>query len=103
MRIADYSILDLYAWCTSHSKRLWEGYDLGKFVDERRKVIEKDRKRYWRLERGEGKGRPFLAYLDLAQYLIEDLNGLLKLPREEVVLTLAIVPAVFLTEENVPK
>lgn len=103
LRIADYSILDLYMWCTSHSRRLWEGYDLDRFVDERRKAIQRDRKRYWRLERGEGEGRPFLAYIDLAQHLIEDLDGLLKLPKEEAVLALAIIPAVFITEENVSK
>ena len=103
LRIADYSVLDLYTWCTSHSKRLWEGYDLKKFVDERRRAIQKDRRRYWRLERGKGEGRPFLAYLDLAQYLIEDLDALLRLPKEEAVLALAIVPAVFITEENIPK
>ena len=103
LRIADYSVLDLYAWCTSHSKRLWEGYDLNKFVDERRRAVQKDRRRYWRLERGEGEGRPFLAYLDLAQYLIEDLDSLLRLPKEEAALGLAIIPAVLITEENIPK
>ncbi len=103
LRIADYSILDLYAWCTSHSRKLWEGYDLGNFIDERKEVIEKDERRYWRLGRGRGKERPFLAYLDLVQYLINDLDGLLELPKEETVLALAIVPAVVITEENVPK
>ncbi len=103
LRIADYSILDLYTWCTSHSGKLWEGYDLSNFVNERKEVIEKDERRYWRLEKGRGKERPFLAYLDLVQYLINDLDGLLELPKEETVLALAIVPAVVITEENIPK
>jgi len=70
LRIADYSILDLYEWSTSHAERIWEHeVNVESMIAERLKAIEKDKKRYWRLERGSLEPRTFLVYLDLIQAL----------------------------------
>lgn len=66
LRIADYSVLDMYAWSSEHGfealKRLAASEDISGFLEERKKRVEKDRRRYWRII-GE-KGRDFLVYLD---------------------------------------
>ena len=96
LRIADYTVLDLYQWSTDHARRLWRG-NANDLAQARRERIAKDRKRYWRLEQGEGPTRPFILYLDLAERVA--VNGSLRaaitrLPEDEACAALAIVAIV---------
>jgi len=70
LRIADYSVLDLYEWSTTQAQRLWQkDVDVEELISERVAAIKRDQKRYWRLQRGELEPRTFLVYLDLIQSL----------------------------------
>ena len=70
LRIADYSVLDLYEWSTTQAQGLWQKeVDVEKLISERVAAIKRDQKRYWRLQRGELEPRTFLVYLDLVQSL----------------------------------
>jgi hypothetical protein len=72
LRIADYSVIDFYRWAVgSLLSSLKEG-KIEEHLEERRKRIEKDKKRYWRIASKEGK--TFIAYLDLAHFFVEELN-----------------------------
>lgn len=102
-RIVDYTVLDFYVWSTSHSKQLWkQEVSLEEFVKERKKKINKDKKRYWRLQKGEEKPLPLVFYLDLAQTIAKNIRNrrireeFLKLPVGEVEAGLAIEAAIIL-------
>ena len=70
LRIADYSVLDLYEWSTTQAQRLWQKeVDVEELISERMAAIKRDQKRYWRLQRGELEPKTFLVYLDLVQSL----------------------------------
>jgi len=102
LRIADYSVLDLYRWSTAHARGLWRGPGED-FLGERRRRIARDRRRYWRLQAGPGPERPFLRYLDLAQVAAREPSlgeGLASLPPEEACAALAIVAAVVVLPEG---
>lgn len=74
LRIADYTVLDLYRWSTEHVEGLLEGrVGLQEFRREREARIRKDKARYWRLARGEGPAWRFLYYVDLASRMDEGL------------------------------
>ena len=90
MRIADYTVLDFYAWATSAAYRALTAYlregdeeALSKHLEERRSRIEKDKRRYWRIaDKGEAPRRPVIVYVDLLPALAERLReseGLRKL------------------------
>ena len=65
LRIADYSILDLYEWSTTQAEKLWEAnLNLNSIIHERLEKIRKDEKRYWRLQRGNRNPIIFLSYID---------------------------------------
>ncbi len=101
LRIADYSVLDLYSWSTEHAKALWRrSLDSGLFVAERKEKIERDVRRYWRLSRGDAPPRSFLVYLDLASELAEkrELKELLAIDPDEASAGLAIEISILLTE-----
>lgn len=74
LRIADYSVLDLYNWSTSHAERLWKRANYSRFIAERRDRIISDKRRYWRLQKGECQEWPFIIYVDLAQLLATRLS-----------------------------
>ncbi len=74
LRIADYSVLDLYEWSTQHALALWSGAG-EEFKRERKRRIQRDKRRYWRLGRGEDEPWEFLLYLDPAALLAEQLGG----------------------------
>ncbi|MEM2289150.1 MAG: hypothetical protein QXK27_00935 [Candidatus Hadarchaeales archaeon] len=98
LRIADYSVLDLYQWSVENAKQLWRK-NPGDLVKERAERITRDKKRYWRLQRGSRKPTDFLLYIDLVQKAAENssfLKRLLTLPPQEVSAGLAIVTAVIL-------
>jgi hypothetical protein len=69
LRIADYTVLDLYQWSTKHASLLWKSREGAGFVEARKKRIEKDKKRYWRLASGDSRPWTFMHYLDLAGQL----------------------------------
>lgn len=93
LRIADYSILDMYQWSTENA---WKALNEGKIsqaLEEREEKVLKDIKRYWRIT--SDKGRVFLAYIDNFRLLygLKILNDVRELG-EDVAATLAIIPAV---------
>lgn len=74
LRIADYTVLDLYRWSTEHVEALLEGrVGLQEFRREREARIRRDKARYWRLTKAEGAPWKFLFYIDLASRLDEPL------------------------------
>ncbi len=101
LRIADYSILDMY------KERVFEILDaiennlldeefLEKVFEKRRADVAKDKKRYWRIVCDHGK--PFILYIDVLNTItkiigVEKLIELVK-NKKELVAGLAIVPAV---------
>ena len=105
LRIADYTVLDFYQWSSSHAENLWlTSLDPREFTCERAERIVKDKKRYWRLERGDEKPWKFMYYVDLAQMAAGD-EKLLRVVRrfDSKVLSagLAIEAAVLVTKENI--
>ncbi|MEM1538078.1 MAG: hypothetical protein QXK12_05475 [Candidatus Nezhaarchaeales archaeon] len=106
-RIADYTVLDLYAWSSLHAEQLWDptlNYD--SFIDDRAKRVKKDVKRYWRLMKGTDQPKPFLGYIDVARLLAERLKAgdqgiakrLLELEKLEASAGLSIEAAVLVYE-----
>ncbi len=102
-RIVDYTVLDFYIWSTNHSKQLWrQKLNPEKFVEERKEKISRDKKRYWRLQKGEEKSSPLIFYLDFAQTIAKNLGNnkirrdFFKLPIDEVKAGLAIEAAIIL-------
>ncbi|MEM2299992.1 MAG: hypothetical protein QXI28_02160 [Candidatus Hadarchaeales archaeon] len=75
LRIADYTVLDFYSWSVENAERFWTCHEVEKLLNERKKKIEKDAKRYWRIS---GEGKKFLMYLDSLQFICER-KGLEKL------------------------
>ena len=102
-RIADYTVLDFYQWSLENARRLWEkDVDLELLKHERKERIKKDKRRYWRLQKGET-SFPFLLYLDLAQLAAEHANFLRKLkrlPPEEALAGMGIITAVIVGAET---
>lgn len=101
MRIADYTVLDFYPWATASARQalmaLAQGLGAADILEERRRRIAQDKRRYWRVM-SEG-GRDFLLYLDLLPLLAEragpeELRALLQGREELVPATLAIISAV---------
>jgi hypothetical protein len=90
-RIADYSVIDFYKWAVDSFCLSMEKGKIREHLEERRKRVEKDKRRYWRISSKEGK--TFIAYLDLAQFLVEELD---KERLEELISTFGIVTAVIL-------
>lgn len=100
LRIADYSILDLYEWSTTQAQKLWlEDVNVEELISERLVAIRKDERRYWRLQRGSMEPRTFLAYLDLVQIFRRrgvDLKAITKYDKDVVSACLAINVSVFI-------
>ena len=100
MRIADYTVLDFYAWATSKAlealRALAEGRDARPILEERLGRVREDKRRYWRIISDEG--REFLLYLDLLPLLARarpsELGEILSSYGWVAPATLAIVSAV---------
>ena len=101
MRIADYTVLDFYPWATASARQallaLAQGLEAASLLEERRRRVAQDTRRYWRVM-SEG-GRDFLLYLDLLPLLAEgagpeEVRALLRGREELVPATLAIISAV---------
>jgi hypothetical protein len=96
LRIADYTVLDLYQWSTDHARRLWRD-GANDLTQARRQRIAQDKRRYWRLQQGDGPTSPFIFYLDLADRVAAGgslRTAIIRLPEDEACAALAIVPAV---------
>jgi hypothetical protein len=104
LRIADYTILDMYRRCIEDAEKLWSlNIELSKFIENRSEIVKRDKKRYWRLGGGELSEGVFLAYLDAASLIakkqLEELSileVLRKLPID-VAAGLSIVPVINLS------
>jgi len=73
LRIADYTVLDLYRWSTEHVEALLKGrIGLEAFRREREAKVRRDKARYWRLTRAEGPPWRFLYYVDVASKMDEE-------------------------------
>jgi hypothetical protein len=102
LRIADYSVLDLYRWSVENAELLWSGRNQD-LVKTRIEKIANDKKRYWRLRRGDREPFPFLLYIDPVQRIVKDrslVKKLMRLPPHEASAGLAILTAVILRERN---
>ncbi|RLE50240.1 MAG: hypothetical protein DRJ31_02130 [Candidatus Methanomethylicota archaeon] len=103
LRIADYTVLDLYSWSVDHALNMWKEFSSRSFVEERMKRIKADKKRYWRLEKGDLEPWTFLYYVDLAQLIaLKDLFNRVAKLGEDVAAGLAIEAAVSIKRENIP-
>ncbi len=90
MRIASYSILDMYADCLEEALDVIRGARaLGEVLVERRSRVERDARRYWRISCTGG--TPFLLYLDLLALA----SGFIGRLVEDQAAGLAIVPVVY--------
>lgn len=106
LRIADYTVTDLFSWSTENAELLWEG-KLEAVVNERATRIEKDKRRYWRLTQGSESPKTFLSYVDVAQAVAKQalwsnrvpLKAVTSLPREEAAAGMAIIAAVSIPTE----
>ncbi len=103
LRIADYTILDMYRECVLEGLeaiRCLRENDVNcirKIITKRRDRVARDKKRYWRISSGEG--RVFLTYIDPLEILFNRvkhdktvINKLL----DDYASGLAIVPAIHL-------
>ena len=103
MRIADYTILDMYTRNLELLETLWRREVEPKvFAEHRRALAREDLRRYWRLKKGD---RLFLAYADLVNALANTgaLRKILAKPFEEIGAALALVPTVVLHRELLSK
>ena len=87
LRIVDYTVLDAYTVTIRHAVECIEGgCKPQEIVEYRKKLAEKDEKRYWRLKGG---NLPIIAYIDYVHKLVEERAGsLLVGPEERVLLAL---------------
>ena len=101
LRIADYTILDMYEKCVMENIealkcfRFGNTYCVKKIIEERCNRVKNDKKRYWRIISDEG--RPFLTYIDPLNILF-NANLISKDTEllEDYASGLAIIPAVHL-------
>ncbi len=101
LRIADYTILDMYEKCVLENIEALKCFRSGniicikKIIEERRNRVKNDKKRYWRII--SEKGRPFLTYIDPLNILLNNnLIGKDTELLEDYASGLAIIPAVHL-------
>lgn len=95
LRIADYTILDFYEECVNEAYSVLERGDYSKIRDimiKRKKRIEKDKKRYWRISCNDG--HPFLYYLDVLELVIS--SGMVDLLQPDHSAALSIIPIVYI-------
>jgi len=97
MRIADYTVLDMYEFSITSALKVAENCstsELSRALSERQEVIRKDTERYWRILCREETGRPFLYYIDNLK-LYARLCGVERLcGRGDVAAALAVIPVI---------
>jgi len=98
LRIADYTILDMYSEMIKVGLKIIEYYMRGdkdhveKLLNERREKVKKDTKRYWRIKADSGK--PFMTYIDLLSLLLGKTRELVI--DKDWVAGLTIIPCVYI-------
>ncbi|MET1127729.1 MAG: hypothetical protein ABWW70_00210 [Thermoproteota archaeon] len=96
LRIADYTVLDMYSICVEEaldairSARVGDEARVEAILRRRAERVSKDAKRYWRI--AAEKGKPFLTYVDLLR--VAHVAGILGDLDEDAAAGLAVVPAV---------
>ncbi len=101
LRIADYTILDMYRDCVVEALRVLRGEaGVEDVLEARRERVERDVKRYWRIAGGEG--WVFLGYVDLLALLRGDLDALREVGLDSAA-CLAVVPAVCIEPARIPR
>lgn len=99
LRIADYTVLDMYEWSIETARKAIQlvkrGESVASVLKERALRVERDKKRYWRIACSEG-DRLFLLYLDLLRTLAETSVDLLSNIDEDALAALSIVPVVYI-------
>jgi len=101
LRIADYTILDMYRVMVLNAMSILESLKksergaVEKLFEERAKVVERDVKRYWRIVSESGK--PFLTYLDPLKLLVDGLRDYSSVDRDWAA-GLSIIPCVHVVE-----
>lgn len=97
LRIADYTILDMYEWSMETAKHtisvIKEGKDASPILEERAHSIKEDKRRYWRIS-CEEENRLFMLYVDVLRLLVEKAENVLREVNEDTLATLAVVPIV---------
>lgn len=101
LRIADYSVLDMYKERVFELLRAVENNSLDEdtveeIMGKRRRDVARDKKRYWRITCDQGK--PFLVYIDLLTTIVKNtsMREVIELIKrdKELIAGLAVVPAV---------
>jgi hypothetical protein len=97
MRIADYTVLDMYEYAVSGALEVSEscsGGKLGEVLSARLELIRRDVRRYWRIVCGEPTARAFLYYVDNLRLYAQNcgLEGLCG--RGNLSAALAVVPVI---------
>ncbi|MEM1596583.1 MAG: hypothetical protein QXS24_05475 [Desulfurococcaceae archaeon] len=99
LRIADYTILDLYEWSINTARqaityiKIKDKENLSKILHERVERVERDKKRYWRIACSERRNL-FLLYIDNLKLLIDRSTELINMVNEDSIASLAIIPVV---------
>ncbi|NAZ11442.1 MAG: hypothetical protein GU361_01735 [Desulfurococcales archaeon] len=78
MRIADYSVLDMYEFSVNGALKAIESCsrnELLRIINDREKTVRRDTKRYWRIRCKEQTGEVSLYYIDNLK-LYADKSGL---------------------------
>lgn len=99
LRIADYTVLDMYEWCIENTEkvveRLRNGSPFSDLVNERLSLVKRDKKRYWRIACEDGK-QLFLLYVDILKLIVDKAPALLKDINQDSYAALSIVPIVYI-------
>ena len=109
LRIADYTILDMYEENVCEALRIISGLksksmklsELEEILRNRVARVQRDVKRYWRIKCDEG--RPFLYYVDLLSKVIDKIaRGELDADKliEEYSASLTIIPVVYVPAKH---
>lgn len=98
MRIANYSILDFYEDMVLLSMKyidlVMDQENREKILDNRMGIVEKDKKRYWRIICGNNGSNVFLYYLDPLMLLEEKIDKIKTNLQIEYAPGLSVIPAV---------
>jgi hypothetical protein len=96
MRVADYTVLDMYEFSVTSALRVLEECSISRLnntISERISTIKKDTKRYWRILCEESK-RVFLYYVDNLKLYAESCELRKLCGRSNVAAALAVIPVI---------
>uniref|UniRef100_A0A7C2VHA7 Uncharacterized protein n=1 Tax=Ignisphaera aggregans TaxID=334771 RepID=A0A7C2VHA7_9CREN len=102
MRIADYTILDMYEFSISGALKIIDGCmenGLEDIYSQRIYKIKKDVKRYWRILCSEPQSKPFLYYIDNLKLYTQNCKVQNICRKSNIAAALAIVPVIVIPPE----